>query len=158
MPSDSIFKTPDLEVEISEGDKKAFIEGKTGVPFKTFVALVLQRKVTKLFEEWGKSPVIMDSDLLTQLASAPQDNAENRAHLVLTSIGMGVLGGIFGMAVLGALLAVLKQPIGFTGYASIAGSLLVIAALIKVAMQIKKKNRAEKILDIMENVAWTLKK
>ena len=68
-----------MEVEISGGDRRAVIEGKTGVPFKTFVALVLQRKVTGLFQEYGNRPVIVESEMLTRLASAPQDNPQNQA-------------------------------------------------------------------------------
>ncbi|HCI03610.1 TPA: hypothetical protein DE059_01655, partial [Candidatus Peribacteria bacterium] len=66
--------TPDLEVKVKEEKMKAIIEGRTAVPFKTFVGLVLQRKVFPLFKKWGDEPVIINSELLTTLASAAQDS------------------------------------------------------------------------------------
>ena len=93
---------PDLEVEVKTESSKAVITGKTSVPFRTFVGLVLQRKVLQLFKDWGEEPVILSSSLLTNLASAPQDSQENKAHLVTVTLGVGVLLGIFFLAALQA--------------------------------------------------------
>lgn len=85
----------ELEVEISNTGGKAVIEGKTSVPFKTFVSLILQRKVQVLFKRSSDDPVIVSSDLLTALASAPQDKQEDRTKLVVVTFGVGILAGVF---------------------------------------------------------------
>lgn len=91
----------DVEVDInSGGNSKAIIEGKTSVPFKTFVTLVLQRKVQTLFKTSQDEPVIIGSELLTKLASAPDDRQEDRSKLVIVSLGAGLLGGIAFSAIL----------------------------------------------------------
>ena len=85
----------ELEVEINNTGGKAVIEGKTSVPFKTFVSLILQRKVQVLFKRSSDDPVIVSSDLLTALASAPQDKQEDRTKLVVVTFGVGILAGVF---------------------------------------------------------------
>src|SRR3990167_9608247 len=84
----------ETEVQFKPELGKAVIEGKTTVPFQSLVTLILQRKVLTLFKQWGKEPVIIGSELLTGLASAPQDSQENRSHLVHVSLGVGVLLGV----------------------------------------------------------------
>ena len=56
------------------------------------------------------------------------------------------------------MLIFLKQPINLTGFLAIAGGLFLLAALVQIGMTIKKQNRAEKVLDVMERVAATLKR
>ena len=90
----------DVEVSLRSDGTKAVIEGKTVVPFKTFVMLVIQRKVTALFKDWGTAPVVIDAELLTSLAGAPQDNQENKVNLVLVTLGIGVIMGVLAFAVL----------------------------------------------------------
>ncbi len=85
----------ELEVEINNTGGKAVIEGKTSVPFKTFVSLILQRKVQMLFKRSDNDPVIVSSELLTALASAPQDKQEDRTKLVVVTFGVGILAGVF---------------------------------------------------------------
>ncbi len=85
----------ELEVEISNTGGKAVIEGKTSVPFKTFVSLILQRKVQVLFKRSSDDPIIVGSDLLTALASAPQDKQEDRTKLVIVTFGTGIVAGVF---------------------------------------------------------------
>ncbi len=85
----------ELEVEINNTGGKAVIEGKTSVPFKTFVSLILQRKVQVLFKRSDNDPVIVSSELLTALASAPQDKQEDRTKLVVVTFGVGILAGVF---------------------------------------------------------------
>jgi Flp pilus assembly protein TadB len=90
----------DVEVDIRTDGTKAVIEGKTSVPFRTFVSLILQRKVQTLFKTSQDEPVIVSSELLTKLASAPNDRQEDRSKLVLVTFGMGVLSGLFLFALL----------------------------------------------------------
>lgn len=148
----------DYDVEISAGDKRVIVEGKTTVPFKTFVGLVLQRKVTGLFQDHGNKSVILDSELLTKLASAPQDNPDNHAHVVMVTLGVGILIGVFALALLQGILIFFEQPITQTGFFAIAGGLFVLATLVQVATLAKRRNRADKILEAMERVAMTLKR
>ena len=119
----------DLEVDISSGENRAIVEGKTTVPFKTFVALILQRKVTALFKDWGDKPVIVDSELLTHLASAQQDTRENTTHLVLVTLGVGMLAGIFAFSILQFVLLVGGVTLGLKEHIIIAACLVGTAAV-----------------------------
>ena len=94
-----------MDAKLKTDQGRAIVEGKTAVPFKTFVQLVLQRKVIQLFKDWGKDPVIIDSELLTSLASAPGDSQENREQLVMVTLGVGVLAGVFVMSLMQLALA-----------------------------------------------------
>ncbi|MDD5469583.1 MAG: hypothetical protein PHO92_02165 [Candidatus Peribacteraceae bacterium] len=149
----------DIEVEIKAGDNKAVIAGKTSVSFKTFVMLVLQRKVTTLFKEWGNDAVIVSSELLTGLASAPQDSQENKSQLVLTTMGTGVLAGVFILAALQLLLLVaLEITLSTRELLIVAGGLLGLAVLAAALMKMKRKNKSEKLLETMEKLSSLLSK
>ncbi len=152
-------KTDDIEVEISGGGGKAIIEGKTTVSFKTFVSLVLQRKITDLFKSRGKDPVIINSELLTELASSPQDSHENKAQLVLVTMGAGVIVGVFCFTVLQV---ILQEFFSFPLYTRelllIAGSLLGLAIIGIVLSKVKKRNKGEKLLETMEKLAALISK
>lgn len=148
----------DLEVDIGQAEAKAIVEGKTAVPFKTFVQLILQRKVTSLFEKWGNDPVIVSSELLTTLASAQQDNTENKAHLVLVTLGVGVLAGVFGFVMLQIFLGVLGVTIGTKGLFYIAFCLIGLAVITNVLARMQKRNKGEKLLESMEKMANLVKK
>jgi len=148
----------DLEIELRTESSKAVITGKTAVPFRTFVGLVLQRKVFQLFKQWDKEPVIISSELLTQLASAPQDSQENRAHLVLVTLAVGICGGIFLMALLQVILAIGKIQLGLQELALIVGGLAGIAILLMLLARIQRMGRGQKIADSMERVAGFLSK
>lgn len=148
----------DLEVDIKSDPGKAVIEGKTSVPFRTLVTLIVQRKVGTLFEAWGKDPVIVSSELLTNLASAPQDSQENRAQLVMVTLGVGILAGVFGFSIIQILLLVLGVELGTKELFMIAGSLVGLAGITVMLMKTKKKNRAEKVMETMEKVTAMLPK
>ena len=148
----------DLEVELRTESSKAVITGKTAVPFRTFVGLVLQRKVLQLFKQWGDEPVILSSELLTNLASAPQDSQENRTHLIIVTLGVGILGGIFALALGQAALIFWQITLGLRELLLIAGSLLTLAILVGVLAKLQKLNRGQKIADTMEKVAQFLSK
>ncbi|MEI8230827.1 MAG: hypothetical protein WCG83_06880 [Candidatus Peregrinibacteria bacterium] len=147
---------PDLEVEVKTESSKAVITGKTSVPFRTFVGLVLQRKVLQLFKDWGEEPVILSSSLLTNLASAPQDSQENKAHLVTVTLGVGVLLGIFFLAALQAGLLFLHVSLGMREYLLIVGGFAGIGILAVMLQKMQGISRGQKIADTMEKVAGFL--
>ena len=151
-------ETADLEVELHTGQSRAVIAGKTSVPFRTFVGLVLQRKVFQLFKQWDKEPVILSSELLTQLASAPQDSQENRTHLIIVTLGVGTLFGIFLFTLGQGVGALLGYSLNAKELLLIAGGLVAIAVLGVVLARMQKLARAQRIADAMERTAQFLSK
>jgi len=151
-------ETADLEVELHTEQSRAVIAGKTSVPFRTFVGLVLQRKVFQLFKQWDKEPVILSSELLTQLASAPQDSQENRTHLIMVTLGVGMLAGIFCFSAAIVLLSFFDIFLGQQAFAIIAVGLLAIAVLGTLLARLQKLTRAQRIADVMERTASFLSK
>lgn len=148
----------DVEVSLRSDGTKAVVEGKTVVPFKTFVMLVIQRKVTALFKDWGTAPVVMDAELLTSLAGAPQDNQENRVNLVLVTLGIGILGGIFAFAVLQFALLTINISLGKMELAILAGGLVAVAAVMWMLSKVRVRGGGQKVLDSMEKAAALLSK
>lgn len=146
------------DVKLRTDQGKAVVQGKTSVPFKTFVTLILQRKVFALFKKWGEEPVVIESDLLTSLASAPQDSQENRAHLVLVTLGVGVLVGVFCMSLGLAILEIFGFVLSKREFFIIAGLLLLLTLLTSILSKIQRRSRAEKITESMEKVASLLSK
>ncbi|MDD4287006.1 MAG: hypothetical protein PHO20_03230 [Candidatus Peribacteraceae bacterium] len=151
-------ETADLEIELRTEQNRAIITGKTSVPFRTFVGLVLQRKVFQLFKQWDKEPVILSSELLTQLASAPQDSQENRAHLIIVTLGVGTLFGIFVFSLGQVVLSVLGYELGSSDLMLIAGGLVCLAVLTVALARLQKLARAQRIADVMERTASFLSK
>ncbi|ALM10358.1 MAG TPA: hypothetical protein DEB30_00460 [Candidatus Peribacter riflensis] len=151
-------ETADLEIELKTEQNRAIITGKTSVPFRTFVGLVLQRKVFQLFKQWDKEPVILSSELLTQLASAPQDSQENRTHLVIVTLGVGTLFGIFLFSLGQAVLTLLGVELGTRELLLVAGSLIGLALLGVILARMQKLARAQRIADVMERTAQFLAK
>lgn len=145
--------TEEIEVDISHGDRKAVIEGKTAVSFKRFVQLILQRKVTGLFKDWGDKPVIVDSELLTGLASAPQDSAEKTGQTVLVALGVGILAGVFFFSVLQLSLITMRYPFGAKELVIIIGSLASLMVITVLLMNMKRTNRSEKVVEQIEKIA-----
>ena len=153
-----VIKHADVEVDIKPGDTKAVIEGKTSVPFKKFIALILQRKVTTLFKDWGEAPVIVNSELLTGLASAPQDSQENKSQLILVTLGVGVLVGIFASAITQIILISFGIAVGLKELMMVAGGLVALAILANILGRIQRKKRPERIVEAMERAAKLLSK
>lgn len=149
----------EVEVEIGNAGGKAIIEGKTPVPFKTFVSLILQRKVQTLFKRNSDDPVIVSSDLLTALASAPQDKHEDRSKLVLVSLAMGILGGVF-LAVAVFLILMLFDIRPDMQQLSIV--LGVIAGVVVLGLLLQKSQKkspfAEKLVESMEKMTELVSK
>lgn len=142
-----------VEVDISQTGGKAVIEGKTSVPFKTFVSLILQRKVQVLFKRTQDDPVIVSSDLLTALASAPEDKQEDRGKLVLVTFGVGILAGVFVSVAffLGLMLFRVEPEVSDLG---IALGVILLVAFLGVILQKNQKKSVfkEKLYESMEKV------
>lgn len=147
-----------MDAKLKTDQGRAIVEGKTAIPFKTFVGLILQRKVFNLFKTWGKEPIIVDSELLTDLASAPQDNQENKEQLVRVSMGTGVIAGVFVLSVTQAVLLIFDQVLWQEDHLILSGSLFGLAVLAYLLSKTKKKGRGQKMTDAMEKVAGMVSK
>ncbi len=148
----------DTEVTLRSDGTRAIIEGKTTVPFKTFVMLVIQRKVTTLFKDWGASPVVIDAELLTSLAGAAQDSQENRVHIVVVTLGIGMIGGVFALAVMELLLLQVNISLGTKELAILAGGLVAVAAVGWMMSKVQLRGGGQKVFDSMEKAAALLSK
>ena len=148
----------ELEVSFKPETGKAVIEGKTAVPFQAFVQLVLQRKVQTLFKDHGKQPVIVGSEMLTRLASAPQDSQENRGHLVLVSIGLGAVGGVAVFSAVQLVLLLAEFPLTWKEHAIIVGCIAGVAILGAILMRIQQMPKSDKFTESVESVARFLGK
>ena len=143
----------DIELDIPSGGGKAVIEGKTAVPFRTFVTLILQRKVQHLFKTSQDEPVIVSSDLLTRLASAPGDKAEDRGKLTLVTFGVGIVAGIFlsAAALLGLLL--FRIEVTVQDLSILLGSIAGVTILAVIVLKAQRKaGFKEKLQESMEKV------
>lgn len=148
----------DVEVSLRSDGTKAIVEGKTVVPFKTFVMLVIQRKVTALFKDWGTAPVVVDAELLTSLAGAPQDNQENRIHLVLVTLGIGVITGVLAFAILQFTLLTINISMGKQELAILAGGLVGVGLVGSILSKVQLRGGGQRVLDSMEKAAALLSK
>ncbi|MBT4119580.1 MAG: hypothetical protein HOG89_03895 [Candidatus Peribacter sp.] len=147
-----------MDAKLKTDHGKAIVEGKTAVPFKTFVGLVLQRKVLSLFKQWGKEPVIIDSELLTDLASAQQDSQENKEQLVTVTLGVGVLAGVFVLAIAQIALAPWGIYLKEREFLIIAGGILGLGVLAFALGRAKKKGKSQKLTDTMEKITSIVSK
>lgn len=141
----------ELEVELNTTSGKAVIEGMTPVPFKTFVSLILQRKVQVLFKRTQADPVIVSSELLTALASAPQDKQEDRTKLVTVTFAVGILAGVFlAVAVfLGLMLLKVEPQMKDLGIVlGVIAGVVVLGLLLQKSQ--KKSGISEKLMEAME--------
>lgn len=148
----------DLEMNFKPDLGKAVIEGKTTVPFQAFVTLVLQRKVFQLFKEWGRRPVIIDSELLTSLASAQQDSPENRAMLILTSLSVGILTGVAVFAFVQIGLIALNFPLGVKELAIVGTCILSLAFVSVMMSRMQRRKRNDKVVEAIESISSFLSK
>lgn len=131
---------------------KTVIEGRTPVPFQSLVALILQRKVSTLFKSWGNDPVIVTSDLLTQLASAPQDSKENRTKLITVTLGVGVLMGIFLFGLVLLALSFAQIPLTQTELLWLCGGILAVAIVGFFISKFQRNKQGEKLVETMEGI------
>lgn len=147
----------DLEVNLKSDPVKAIIEGKTTVSFQSLVTLILQKKVFTLFKDWSSEPIILSSSLLTSLAASPQDSQENRSHLILVTLGVGILGGIAFYSLILVLLSFGGLSIGNTELLLVAGCILGGGALMIMLSRMQVKANTEKVTEALEKVANLLK-
>ncbi len=155
MPHD---ESDELEVTFKPETGKAVIEGRTAVPFQSFVTLILQRKVQVLFKDSAQERVIVGSELLTRLASAPQDSHENRSRLVLVSIGIGAVGGVAALSAVQVALLTTNFALTWKEHAIILGSIAGLALLSALLMYVQKLPKSDKLTDTVENMARFLGK
>lgn len=144
---------PMTTIELRKDAPHVVVEGKTTVPFQSFVKLVLQRKVDQLFRQWRNEPLIMSSDLLTTLANAPQESGDDKGRTVLTGLVLGVGFGIFLSAVALLLLTVANVTVGVRELAAVIGVFLVIALLLQASLQMSAREKRQKLVEKIEKVS-----
>lgn len=142
----------DVEVDIAtDGSGKAVIEGKTSVPFRTFVTLILQRRVQMLFKSNAQDPVIVGSELLTALASAPSDRQEDKGRLVLVTFGVGILAGVFIAAATLLGLMLFQIELQMRDIAIFLGAIIAVTFLGAVLQKNQRRSSfTEKLFETME--------
>lgn len=151
---DRMKKTGDVKVTLktSQGEQ-AVIEGKTVVPFATFVKLILQRKVQGIMKDWQEEPVILSSDLLTKIASAPGDTTEDKSKVIMTAWVIGLCAGFFLAAAAIVFLGMLGVEIGQKELLVALGVLLVIAIAVFGSLQIHTRKMKEQFVEKIEHIA-----
>lgn len=147
-----------VEVAIKVDQQRAIVEGKTTVPFQSFVTLILQRKVLPLIKQWGREPVIVNSELLAGLASAPQDSTENRTKLLLVTLGIGIVLGIFILSSVQLALSLLRVSLRQRELLLLAGGILGFAVLTALLGRIQRTKRNDRIEETIEKIASMLPK
>lgn len=156
MNSGTMPAMDEVEVDITNSGGKAIIEGKTSVPFKTFVSLILQRRVQGLFKRTDDI-VIVGSDLLTALASAPQDKQEDRGKLVLVTFFVGILGGVFLTVATFLILMTLQIQPSMQDLGIVLGVIVGVAILAVLLQKGQKKSGfKDKLMETMEKVTDTV--
>lgn len=151
-------KNHDMEVDLKHEGSKAIIANKTNVPFSTFVKLVLERKLGNVLKNSGSEPIILGSDLLTELASAPQDSRENQTKFTLVTLGSGVLLGVFLFSLIQIILPILGIALVPKDYAVVVGVLLGLVVLVVALDRAKRRKKADKITETMERLTSLLSK
>ncbi len=147
-----------VEVDVRNEGGKVIVEGKTVVPFRTFVTLILQRKVQALFKQCQEEPVIVSSDLLTRLASAPSDAQEDRAKLVLMSVITGTFVGIFITTALFLALSVFNIEWKAEHLGVVLGAFVIVILLGWTLQRTQGTSMKQKIFETMEKVTDTFSK
>lgn len=147
-----------VEVAIKVDQQRAVVEGKTAVPFQSFVTLILQRKVLPLIKQWGKEPVIMNSELLAGLASAPQDSTENRTKLLLVTLGIGIVLGIFILSSGQLALNLLHISLRQREFLLMSGGILGFAVLTAMLGRLQRTKRNDRVEETIEKIASMLPK
>jgi hypothetical protein len=146
-------KTGDVKVSMKEKGEHAVIEGKTAVPFGTFVTLLRKRKVQSLMSKWQKEPVILSSELLTHIASAGNDTDEDRSKVILTALVIGLCFGLFVMAIGLFVLGILGITIGQRELMTGLLVLLVLAGAVYASMQIHTGKMKQDLVETVDKVS-----
>ena len=151
-------KNRDMEVDLKHEGSKAVIAGKTSVPFNTFVKLVLERKLGNVLKNSNEEPIILSSELLTSLASAPQDSRENQTKFTLVTLGSGVLLGVFCFSLVQIVLPILGVTLVSKDFTVIAVGLTGLVGLVLALDRMKRRKKADKITETMERLTSLLSK
>lgn len=151
---DRLKRSADAKVAMrtSDGDE-VIVEGKTGIPFNLFVKLLLKRKIQTLFKDWQDEPIVISSELLTKIASAPEDNAEDRSKIVLTALVIGLCFGMFISAVALVGLSMVGIIIGAKELIVALCVLLAVAVAVYGALQIHSHKIKQQLVEKVEEVA-----
>lgn len=152
-PQGSAIARGDIEVSVRESATKAVIEGKTAVPFQSFVKLVLQRKVQALFKDWQNEPIVVSSSLLSTLANSPADSREDRGRLVLTSIVIGTCFGVFLTSLALLVLILLEVDVGPRELLTVVVVLFLLALLLQAAEKLNIDAYKQAVVDKVERIA-----
>lgn len=149
----------DIEVDLDRENGTAVIRGKTNVPFTTLVTLILQRKVQTLLKTWKDEPVVVSSELLTSLASAPEDKTEDRGALIAVTLAVGIYAGVLLTTAVLLVLAVAGIVPGMAEYVIVCAVLLGFALLVLATQRMQKRaTKRAKLVERMEKLAELLTK
>ena len=146
--------TPKSEAE----QQTAIIEGKTSVPLRTFVKLVYERKLGNLLKTEGEEPIILASDLLTDLASAPHDSRQNQAKLTLVTLGCGFLLGVFCFSLVEIVLPLININLTREHYGAFIGILLILVFLVMTLEKMRRRKKDDKVTEAMERLTSLISK
>jgi len=141
-----------LPLQTPQGGK-AIIEGKTAIPFASFVKLVLKRKVQTLFKDFQEEPIILSSSLLTHLASAPDDSHEDKSKVILTAVVIGFCFGMFLTAFALVVFRMMGIEIGASELLTGLGVLLALAIAVFASMKISGHKMKQQLIEKVEEVA-----
>lgn len=151
---DRLKKSSDVKVNLRpQQSELAVIEGKTTVPFNAFVKLILQKKIQGLVKDAQDEPVILSSDLLTKIASAPGESLEDRSKVLLTACVIGFCGGFFVAAFAIVFLGMMGVEIGQKELIVALTVLLVVALAVYGALQIHTRKIKELFIEKIERIA-----
>ncbi len=146
-------QTGDVQVTLKSAQgEKAVIEGKTSIPFGSFVKLVLKRKVQTL-RDFQEEPIILSSPLLTHLASAPEDSHEDRSKVILTALVIGFCFGMFLTAFTLVFSSLLGIEIGVGELLTGLVVLLAVALAIYASMKISSHKMKQQLIEKVEEIA-----
>jgi|GEM_PF-391998 hypothetical protein len=141
-----------VSLKTSDGDE-VIVEGKTGVPFNLFVKLILKRKIQTLFKDWQDEPVVISSELLTKIASAPEDSTEDRSKIIITAMVIGFCIGMFATAVILVGLSFSGIVVGSRELVAAIGVLGLVALAVFAAMKVQTRKAKQGFVEKIEEIA-----
>lgn len=140
-----------LSLKTTQGDK-AIIEGKTSIPFGSFVKLILKRKVQTL-RDFQDEPIILSSNLLTHLASAPEDSHEDTSKVILTALLIGFCFGMFLTAFTLIFSSLFGIEIGVSELLTGLLVLLAVALAVYASLKISSHKMKQQLIEKVEEIA-----
>jgi len=146
-------KGGDVKVTMKDRGDHAVIEGKTAVPFGSFMKLVQSRKVQPLMKKWQNEPIMLSSDLLTHIASAGGESREDRSKVILTAMVIGLAFGIFITGVVMFFMGILGITVGQRELITVLGVLLVLGLAVYSAMRVQSGNAKQDLIEKVEKIS-----